>query len=338
MDKFSAMQAFLRVVEAGTFTRAADSMGVPKPTVTRLIQDLEKELDTKLLNRTTRKVTVTADGSAYYEQASRLLDEVQELEASMSRAKASPRGRLKVDIPSSLGFAVIIPALPDFFARYPDIKLELGVSDRPVDIIAENVDCVIRAGEITDQSLVARRIGEFYLMACATPAYLKRNGTPQHPSELDDGHRVIRYLSPVNGKLYTPKMYKDGEVIEVEGSHQLALNDSNAGVAAGLAGLGVLFTLTFLVQDHISSGALVPLFPGWCSPSKPVHVVYPPNRHLSNKVRVFVDWIAELFAKHDLMQRKCSLPTEMCRGWPAPAADESQKSETIWARETAEVL
>ena len=150
MDKFSAMQAFARVVEAGTFTTAADSMGLPKPTVTRLIQDLEKELDTKLLNRTTRKVTVTVDGAAYYEQASRLLGEVQELESSMSRAKASPRGKLRVDIPSSLGLSVIIPALPDFYARYPDIKLELGVSDRPIDILTENIDCVVRAGEITD--------------------------------------------------------------------------------------------------------------------------------------------------------------------------------------------
>ncbi|MDB5964880.1 MAG: transcriptional regulator, LysR family [Polaromonas sp.] len=320
MDKFSAMQAFVRVVEAGTFTRAADSMNMPKPTVTRLIQDLEKELDTKLLNRTTRKVTVTVDGAAYYEQASRLLGEVQELESSMSRAKASPRGKLKVDIPSSLGMAVIIPALPDFHARYPDIQLELGVSDRPVDIVAENVDCVIRGGDITDQSLVARRIGEFYLMSCASPDYLKRNGTPVHPAELEAAHhRTIRYVSPRNGKLYTVKMHKDGEIVDVGGLHQISVNDSNAGVAAALAGLGVLHTLTFLVQDHISSGRLEPLFTGWCTESKPIHVVYPPNRHLSNKVRVFVDWVAELFAKHDLIHRKSSLPEAMCKGWAAPA-------------------
>ncbi|MDB5845910.1 MAG: transcriptional regulator, LysR family [Polaromonas sp.] len=320
MDKFSAMQAFVRVVEAGTFTKAAESMGLPKPTVTRLIQDLEKELDTKLLNRTTRKVTVTVDGAAYYEQASRLLDEVHELESSMSRAKASPRGKLKVDIPSSLGLAVIIPALPDFYLRYPDIQLELGVSDRPVDILAENVDCVIRGGEIMDQSLVARRIGEFYLTSCASPAYLKRHGTPVHPSELDGAHYSIRYMSARNGKPYTFNMYKDGEVVEAGGRHQLSVNDSNAGVTAALAGLGVLHTLSFLVQDHISNGALEPLFSGWCTEPKPIYVVYPPNRHLSNKVRVFVDWIAELFARHDLIQRKSSLPKALCSGWAAPAA------------------
>lgn len=308
MDKFSAMQAFVRVVEAGTFTKAADSMAMPKPTITRLIQTLEKELDTKLLNRTTRKVTVTPDGAAYYERAGRLLSEMEELEASMSRAKASPRGRLKVDIPASLGIAVIIPALPDFYARYPDIQLDLGVSDRPIDIIAENVDCVVRGGELIDQSLVARRIGEFYLISCASPAYLKRHGTPQHPAELEDSHRMIRYASPRNGKLYSFEYYKDGETVEVGGSYLLSVNDSRAGVVAALAGLGVLHTATFQVQDYISTGVLEPLFSGWCTESIPLHVVYPPNRHLSNKVRVFVDWVAELFAKHDLIQRKSTLP------------------------------
>ena len=307
MDKFSAMQAFVRVVEAGTFTKAADSMGLPKPTVTRLIQMLEKELDTKLLNRTTRKIMVTADGAAYYERAGRLLSDVEELESSMSRAKASPRGRLKVDVPSSLGLAVIIPALPDFFARYPDIQLELGVTDRPVDIVAENVDCVVRGGALTDQSLVARRIGEFYIMCCASPAYLKRHGVPVHPGELLGKHSVIQHISPRTGKLYPFTLRKDGESVEFGGRNMLSVNDSNAGVMAALAGLGVLYTASFLVQDHLSSGALEPLFTGWCGESAPIHVVYPPNRHLSNKVRVFVDWIAELFASHDLIQRKSTL-------------------------------
>ncbi|MFI5443813.1 LysR substrate-binding domain-containing protein [Polaromonas sp. UC242_47] len=319
MDKFSAMQAFVRVVEAGTFTKAADSIGLPKATVTRLIQTLEKELDTKLLNRTTRKVTVTADGAAYYERAGRLLGDMEELESSMSRAKASPRGRLKVDIPGSLGMAVIIPALPDFYARYPDIQIELGVSDRPVDIIGDNVDCVVRGGELQDQSLVARRIGEFNLISCAAPAYLKRHGTPQHPDELSQGHTLVRYISPRTGRLFPIELCRDGEEVEVHGRHLLAVNDSNAGVAAALAGLGIIHTLTLLVQDHISSGRLEPLFTGWCSEPAPIHVVYPPNRHLSNKVRVFVDWIAELFAKNDLIQRKSTLPS--ARVMPlAPAA------------------
>ncbi len=277
MDKFQAMQAFVRVVEAGNFTKAADSMALPKPTVTRLIQTLETELQTKLLHRTTRRVSVTPDGAAYYDRATRLLGELDELESSMSHAKANPKGRLRVDVPASLGLAVIIPALPDFHARYPGIQLDLGVSDRTVDLIGENIDCVVRGGELSDQSLVARRIGEAYSLMCATPAYLARHGVPRHPTDLEDGHVLIRY------------------------------DDANAYVAAGLAGLGVIHALTFLVQGQISSGALQPLLAEWCCEPTPIYVVYPPNRHLSAKLRVFVDWIAELFAGHDLMQRKCSL-------------------------------
>ena len=168
MDKFTAMQAYVRVVEAGTFSKAADLLAVPKPTVTRLIQSLESQLQTKLLNRTTRRVTVTPDGAAYYDRALRLLAELDELESSMSHAKVNPRGRLRIDVAASVGRLLLIPALPDFYARYPDIQIDLGVSDRPVDLIGENVDCVLRGGEITDQSLVARRVGEFHTILCAT--------------------------------------------------------------------------------------------------------------------------------------------------------------------------
>lgn len=310
MDKFSAMQAYVRVVEAGTFTKAADSMGLPKPTVTRLIQTLESHLQTKLLNRTTRRVTVTADGAAYYERALRILGEMDELESSMSRAKTNPRGRLRIDVAASVGELLLIPALPDFHARYPEIQIDLGVSDRPVDLIGENVDCVLRGGEITDQSLVARRIGEFHLLLCATPEYLKRHGTPAHPSDLEDGdHRVVNYMSHRTGRPY-PFVFtnKDGERHEINARHAVSVNDSRAMLAAGLAHLGLFRTTTFQAQPHFESGALVPLLLDWCAESIPIHVVYPPNRHLSTKLRVFVDWAAELFARSDLVTRKCCMP------------------------------
>ena len=151
MDKLSAMRAFVRVVEAGTFTRAADSLGAPKAQVSRLVQSLEEELKTRLLNRTTRRVAVTADGAAYYDRASRLLTELEELESSLSRAKVAARGRLRIDTSSSIASLIVIPALPGFYARYPDIQIDVGVSDKPTDLIGENIDCVIRAGEVTDQ-------------------------------------------------------------------------------------------------------------------------------------------------------------------------------------------
>lgn len=309
MDKLLAMQVFVRVVESGTFTKASDSLTLPKPTVTRLIQSLEGHLQTKLLNRTTRKVTVTPDGAAYYERALRLLTEVDELESSMSHAKVSPRGRLRVDVPAALGQLVLMPSLPDFCARYPDIQIDLGVGDRPVDLIGENIDCVIRGGTLTDQSLVARRVAEFHMIAAASPAYLKRHGMPRHPSELEeDGHEVVGYFSARTGRLIPMDFTKDGERVEVAGRYRVAVNDSNAYTAAGLAGLGVVQTATFMLQDHIGRGALEPMLADWCSDPVPIHVVYPPNRHLSVKLRVFVDWVAELFAHHDLMQRCSSLP------------------------------
>lgn len=309
MDRFVAMQAFVRVVEAGTFTKAADSLAMPKPTVTRLVQMLEAHLQTKLLNRTTRRVTVTADGAAYYDRAMRLLSEMEELESSMSRAKANPRGRLRIDVGASVGQLLLIPALPDFYERYPDIQIDLGASDRPVDLIGENVDCVLRGGELTDQSLVARRIGEFHTIVCASPDYLERHGTPQHPHELEDGdHTVVNFFSHRTGRVFPFSFRKGSEQIELLGRHRLSVNDSNANLAAGLAGLGIMRTTTFMAQPHIDAGRLQPLLLDWCSESIPIHVVYPPNRHLSAKLRVFVDWVAELFARSDLIHRKCCLP------------------------------
>src|SRR5262245_44127234 len=174
MDQLSAMRAFVRVVEVGTFTRAAQLLETPKPTVSKLIQLLEAHLRTRLLNRTTRRVTVTADGAAYYERVVRILADMDELDGSMTLSQASPKGRLRVDVSGSIAMLCVIPALPEFHARYPDIQVEIGVTDRVVDLVAENVDCVIRAGTIADQSLVARRIGEMAFLTCAAPPYLAR--------------------------------------------------------------------------------------------------------------------------------------------------------------------
>lgn len=309
MDKLLAMQAFVRVVEAGTFSRAADTLSLPKPTVTRLVQQLEAQLQTKLLNRTTRRVTLTTDGAAYHDRALRLLSELDELESSMTRAKANPRGRLRVDAGTSVAQLLLIPALPDFHARYPDIQLDLGVTDRPVDLISENVDCVLRGGEINDQSLVARRIGNFHTLVCATPGYLERHGTPGHPRDIEQGeHVVVNHFSSRTGRIY-PFVFERGEERhEVQGRHRVSVNDSSAALAAALAGLGIVNTATFMAQPYIAAGLLRPVLVDWCSESVPIHVVYPPNRHLSAKLRVFVDWVADLFARSDQIQRQCSLP------------------------------
>lgn len=297
MDKFTAMRAFVRVVEAGTFTRAAESLGVPKAQVSRLVQSLEEELGTQLLNRTTRRVSPTADGTAYYEGAARVLDQLEEVEDSLSHAKAAPRGRLRVDTTSSIASLILIPALQDFCTRYPDIRIDVGVSDQPVDLVGENVDCVIRAGELTDPSLVARRIAEIRRVVCASPAYLERHGVPRHPSDLEDGgHRVVNYFSHGSDRR-TYVLQRGDESYEVQAASTVAVNDATAMLAAGLAGLGIARTAPFMAAPHLAAGTLRVVLPEWSAGAWPVYVVYPPNRHVTAKLRAFIDWAAELFAR-----------------------------------------
>ena len=303
MDQIQAMRIFTRVVEAGTFTRAADSLSLPKATVTKHVQALEERLRVKLLNRTTRRVTVTADGAAYYERTVRVLADLDDIEASMTNARANPLGRLRVDVGTSVAQLLIIPHLAEFQARYPDIQLDLGVSDRPVDLIGDNVDCVIRGGALSDQSLVARRIGNLEFITVASPDYLARKGTPVHPLEVEEKHSSLLYFSPQSGRHYPLEFRKGTESIDIHGPYQVSVNEANAYVSAAVQGLGIAQITSFQAQRHLQSGALVQLLPEWTQPLLPVYVVYPPNRHLSAKVRAFVDWAAELFQREPYMQR-----------------------------------
>lgn len=297
MDQIQSMRVFARVVEAGSFTRAAESMDMPKGSATKLVQQLETHLKVKLLNRTTRRVTVTPDGAAYYERASRLLNDLDELEATMTQAQAKPSGRLRVDVGSAVATMIIIPALADFYRRYPDIQLDLGVGDRPVDLVGDNVDCVIRGGDLIEQSLVARRIANMPLIAVATPAYLAQHGTPAHPLDLQARHTMINFFSPRTGRPY-PHIFEQGsERHEISGRYKVSVNDSNAHLAAVLAGLGISQVARFAAAPHLARGELVEVLADWPHPPIPVHVVYPPNRHLSARVRAFVEWAAELFAR-----------------------------------------
>lgn len=301
-DQLAAMRAFARVVEAGTFTRASDSLGMPKATLTKLIQTLEAHLRTRLLNRTTRRVTVTADGAAYYERAVQLLADLDELDGSMATSQASPKGRLRIDVSAPLALLILIPALPDFHARYPDIQIDIGVTDRPVDLVAENVDCVVRGGEITDQSLIARRVGEMPFITCAAPSYLDRYGEPKSPADLEDGHYMVGYFSAESGQRW-PMIFQSGdETVEVTGRYIAAFNDGNSYVTAAVAGLGVAQAPLFMVKHYLADGSLQQILNGWTIETMPLHVVYPPNRHLSAKLRILVDWLAEIFARSQVMR------------------------------------
>ncbi|WP_073213393.1 LysR family transcriptional regulator [Massilia sp. CF038] len=295
MDQLMAMRAFARVVEAGTFTKAADSLGLPNATLTKLVQQLEAHLRVKLLTRTTRKVSVTAEGAAYYEKTTRLLKDLDDIDTSFTAAQVRPRGVLRVDIGSTTASAALIPALPEFFARYPDIRIDLGVSDRQVDMIGDSVDCAIRGGVITDLGLVGRPIGTTSWVTCASPAYLAQHGTPQHPDELERSHRTVNYLSAHSGRAIPLRFILGEQRIEVTGTRSIGVNESTAHVSAALAGMGLIQTFSYAVRAHLAAGALVAVLPDWQPAPYVFNVVYPPNRHLSQRLRVFIDWLAERF-------------------------------------------
>lgn len=305
MDRFDAMQAFVRVVETGSFTKAAETLHMSRTTVTQLVQQLEARLRVKLLNRTTRKVNVTADGAAYYERSIRVLADLDDAETSLSSAAAAPRGRLRVDVPSPLASLILVPALPEFHERYPDIQLDMGVSDRVVDVIGENVDCVVRGGELRDQSLQARHVGDLQLGVYAAPSYLKRAGTPAHPDELESSHhRIVGFLWGRFGKPLPYAMTRNEERVNVHGRYIVALDDGNAYLAAGLAGMGILWLPKYMSEPHAARGELVPLFQDWRLDSMPLYLAFPPKRHVSAKLRVFIDWIVELMARHASIARR----------------------------------
>jgi LysR family transcriptional regulator for bpeEF and oprC len=290
------MQVFVRVVETGGFARTADVMNMPKATVTTLVQNLEAHLGVKLLNRTTRRVSVTPDGAAYYERCVRILNDVEETESALAHAKSTPHGRLRIDVSGAFGRRFLIPSLPEFCARYPEIRLEVGCGDRQVDIIGEGVDCVVRACEQPDSTLVARRLGMIEFLTCAAPGYLEKYGVPKHPNELAR-HRFINYFSAKTGRLFEWQFNRNDEHIVLNPAAHIAFNDAEALFVAAVAGLGVVQIGEVLARDAIKRGALVRILADWRTNSLPLYVMYPQNRHLSAKVRAFADWIAETYER-----------------------------------------
>lgn len=299
MDRFDAMRAFARVVEAGSFTKAAQTLHMSKTTVTQLIQQLESRLRVRLLHRTTRKLGVTPDGAVYYERVIRLLADMEDAENSLSSAAMTPRGRLRVDVPSPLARLILVPALPAFHARYPDIQIDMGVSDRVVDLIGDNVDCVLRGGQITDQSLIARHVGDLQIGVYVAPSYVERLGAPAHPRELQNtDHCIVGFLSSRTSKIDPLVLCSENERIEITGNYVLAVDDGNAYLEAGLVGLGVIALPNYMAAAHQAVGALIPLFTQWGINPMPLYLAFPPNRHVNAKLRVFIDWIVELMEQH----------------------------------------
>lgn len=317
MDKFHAMNVFTRVVDTNSFSRAADTLGIPRGTVTRVIQELESFLRVRLLNRTTRSLSLTSEGAAYYERCIRILAEVDAAEAEFASITRAPRGKLRVDMSGSLGRLIVVPALDDFHSRYPDIDLTLGFGDRLVDLVQEGIDCVIRIGELSDSLLVARRLGVFQLITAASPDYLRRQGEPTTLEALQD-HLAVNYFSSRSGRMVNLNFNVDGKAINVRTRSRLSANDGDAHLQCGVMGLGLIQVPRVTAQPYLDRGELVEVFPDFRPTPLPISAVYPQNKHLSPLVRAFVDWTAELFARCPSVQLGPSRPSSNSESVASP--------------------
>jgi LysR family transcriptional regulator, regulator for bpeEF and oprC len=293
MDRFDIMRVFVRVAETGSFTKTADDMRLPRATVSMAVQQLEASLGTRLLHRTTRRVQLTQDGTALLERCRVLLVDVEEIEGLFRQNPTQVAGKLKVDVPSRLGRMLIAPALPDFFARYPNIELELGVTDRTIDLVQEGVDCVIRAGNLEDSSLVSRRLTEFDMVSCVSSDYVARHGMPQSIDDLAT-HWAVNYLSPTTGRLFPWQYMENGVEHHVEMKSHVTVNNSETYLACCQSGLGMIQVPLCDVIGHFQTGELLEIMPHLRPPPMPLNALYPHRRHLSRRVQAFIEWLEKL--------------------------------------------
>ncbi len=303
MDTLLSMRMFTRIVETGSLTRAADTSGLTTPRVSALLRTLEQHLGCRLLNRTTRRLSLTEDGQAYYERCVAVLREIDEMEASMSHSRNVPRGRLKVNLPSAMAKRIVVPALPAFLVAHPDITVELGVTDRQIDLVGEGVDCVVRVGALDDSGMIAKRIGSLTTCTCASPSYLERFGVPETIDDLTQ-HIAVSHVSADTGRPRSWDFVVDGDTHIVQMRGTVAVNEADTYIACGLAGLGLIKTTLFFVEPYLKSGALQEVLPKFNPPPRPISVLYPPNRHIPAKLKLFVDWLASVYAQIPTLQGK----------------------------------
>ncbi|MFC4296869.1 LysR family transcriptional regulator [Castellaniella hirudinis] len=295
MDRIDQLRIFIRVAHSGGFTNAAGQLGVPRPTVSLAIQRLEASLGVRLFDRTTRRVSLTRDGDALLERAAALVADSEELEQLFRPRGRALTGSLRVDLPSRLARRQVAPALPAFLALHPGIDVDLGSSDRAVDLLHEGIDCALRVGELQASSLVARPLGVFRLINCASPAYLARHGVPQQPGDLLQ-HQAVCYASQPGARAARWEWQEDGQDRSLVMPTRVSVNNVETYIACCLAGLGLIQIPAFDVREHLESGELVEVLPDWLAAPMPVQLVYPHQRYLSHRVRVFGDWLAEILA------------------------------------------
>ncbi|QLR41988.1 LysR family transcriptional regulator [Enterobacter sp. RHBSTW-00994] len=296
MNQLLAMRAFVKVIDTDSFSRAAGQLGMPRSTVSKLVTDLERHLGTTLLHRTTRSLAVTPEGKEYYQDAVRLVADLDRADNAVRRNKDSPGGMLRIDVPAVFAESLLIPALADFHREFPDIAISLGVNDRTISLVGESVDCVIRIGELLDMSMVGRKLFDMAFVTCATPGYLADKGMPGTPPDLRVGHELVGYFSAGSGRPEGLTFIKDEQRYFYERC-AFSANGGSGFIAMIRAGLGVGQPLQCYVEDDLKNGRLVAVLEEWQRPSVPVHVLYPPNRHQNARLQVFIDWLIARFRK-----------------------------------------
>ena len=294
MDKTEAMRVFTRVVERRSFTLAAQDLGLPRSTVTEAVQALEARLGTKLLQRTTRHVAPTLDGEAYHRRCLAILADIEDAEAGFGDAK--PRGLLRVDVHGTLARHFMLPGLPAFLARYPELQLHIGEGDRLVDLVREGVDCVLRVGDLQDSAMIGRRIAMLEEAVCASPDYLRRHGTPQTPDELD-GHQMIGFVSSVTGGHFPLEFLAGSAVRRIALPATVSVAGADTNVAAARLGFGLIQVPRYRLEEDFAAGTLIEVLKDFPGPARPVSLLYLRDRQLSPRVRVFIDWLSREFAQ-----------------------------------------
>ncbi len=296
MDRFDAMRAFVQIVDSGSYTKAALQLNLHKATVSQQIQQLEDRLGIRLLNRTTRAVAPTEEGLAYYQHACMILQQVDDVESTLRRGISAPAGHLRVDVPVAMGRLVFAPEIRGFLDRYPKVTIELGCTDRAVDLVQEGVDCALRGGELPDSRLSARRVGALRFVLCAAPRYIEHHGLPATPDELA-GHQQIGYILASTGKLRPVTLLQDGRDMEFKLPARFVTTDSAAVLSGGLDGLGLVVLAEFVASHYLASGALLRVLPGWQCPSLPLNLVTPTTRKRAARVQAFMDWAHALLLR-----------------------------------------
>jgi DNA-binding transcriptional LysR family regulator len=292
MDRFQEMQAFVRTAERSSFSQAADDLNIPRATITNIIKRLEMRLGTRLLERTTRQVRLTHDGEAYYQRCVRLLADVEEADGAFRGAM--PKGLLTVNLQGTLARHFVMPALPEFLTRYPGLRLHISEDDRLVDLVREGVDCVLRAGTLRDSSMIGRQVASMEQVSVASPAYLMQFGEPGSIADLEH-HFAVDYISSTSGRAVPLSFNLDRRVIDIPMRSTISVTGADLYTSSAIAGAGLIQVPRYRIATELADGQLKIVLPAFPPPPMPVSVLYLQNRHLSPRVRIFAQWLAEIF-------------------------------------------